>query len=416
MSVDAQGYVYEAHPSGTYRRLDHEPPHPYESGVVVSGQIRAIAPAPGGDVFLVKTDGGSTVVQRYNADGATVGSPFGGGVLQSPSDAALDPRNSDLLVCDEVNNRMDRFDGSGSYLGQVTIPGGFSGPRHCSVGSDGTVFVMDELPTTCSFGAVARVNEIAPDGTLVRQGLVSGSDPGSGFPGCDPGLQGVTSGQFFVNGNYYRVDTAPPAIDSFSTCCGWSRDRSYSLVSSDPIGSTLYEEFSLDGGPFTPAGFLGYSIPTDGHHMITARVTDSPGHSAERSEQVDIDGTKPTLKLAVAALNRHGPSRPRLVAEARDRVSGVAHVRFSVIWFRAGKCAFWYGRRQRFQKPVPARYCTTSGEPLSNRIGFAAKAAGGHQWAFKPKQHWPAGRYKFSAVALDVARNATFTVKAFQIH
>jgi hypothetical protein len=160
-----------------------------------------------GDVYV--QDVGGNRIQRFDGDGSYLSQfgEFGPGNGQfnfnfAQSQIAVAPDGS-VYVTDPGNNRVQKFDSSGGYVLQIGAPGGaagsgdgeLSGPQGVAVASDGSVYVADTGNN--------RVQKFDSSGAYLSQFGGSGSGDGQ-FTG--PGRVAVDStGAVYVMEQFNRV-------------------------------------------------------------------------------------------------------------------------------------------------------------------------------------------------------------------
>jgi NHL repeat len=140
------------------------------------GALAGVAVAPDGSVYVADT--ANHRVQKFTADGTFVLTfgldvdPGGGasvevctsgcqrgvagsgaGELSAPIGVAVDPTTGDVLVAERDNQRVQRFDSTGTFVSLVA--GGLSDPRRVAVDSTGAIYVLEHL---------SRVLKLASDG------------------------------------------------------------------------------------------------------------------------------------------------------------------------------------------------------------------------------------------------------------
>src|SRR5664280_2145175 len=106
-----------------------------------SGPI-GVATDSSGNVYV--TDGGNNRIEKFNSSGTYLtqwgSAGTGNGQFSDPFDVAIDS-SGNVYVTDSQNNRIEKFDSSGTYLTQWgsagTGNGQFNGPTGVAVGSSG---------------------------------------------------------------------------------------------------------------------------------------------------------------------------------------------------------------------------------------------------------------------------------------
>jgi len=215
------------------------------------------------------------------------GEGSGNGQFEGPRAVALDGQGT-VYVTDGENNRVERFDKDGHYLGQWgsggTGIGQFSTPNGiaCSVGPDPFVYVVDTF--NC------RVEKFKPDGTPVAQWGTEGSGPKQFLA---PGNIAVAS-----SGNVYVGDWANSRIEEFApdgTPLGtWpgqfgalaadGRGDLYVGVGNNPTrveelsaaGDVLRQWSSFGSGPGSTFDAHGIAVGSDGDVYVSDDTESAP--------------------------------------------------------------------------------------------------------------------------------------------
>ncbi|HUR03737.1 MAG TPA: NHL repeat-containing protein, partial [Nonomuraea sp.] len=162
---------------------------------------RGIAVAPSGEILVA--DAGNHRIQRFTADGTFIASVGGKGSqpgrFNEPSGIAVDSRGH-VYVADAANHRLQELDASLAFVRAWAGPEpGFYGPRDVAVGSDDTVYVLDQ--------GHARVARMTRHGTITTFGSF-GAGPGQLD---DPTGLAVAGNQVFV------ADPGHGAVQVFGT-------------------------------------------------------------------------------------------------------------------------------------------------------------------------------------------------------
>jgi hypothetical protein len=134
--------------------------------------------------------------------------PCGPGELKEPSAVAVNEATGDVYVVDQGNDRIDRFDAAGNFLGEF----------------DGSATPAGAF----SFGSEPQVSAIAVDNSCVLQNLTGGA-----CESADPS-----------NGDLYAIDAGHEVIDKFS-----------------PTGAYLGQITEADGSALTDPTGLAVDNP-----------------------------------------------------------------------------------------------------------------------------------------------------------
>jgi streptogramin lyase len=106
---------------------------------------------------------------------ASVGSTgSGNGQFNSPADVEVEPGTGELLIADQNNNRIQRFNSKGAYLSQFgttgSADGQFKSPRSVAIDANGHIWVADS--------GNHRVQKFTANGTYLRKCGSQGSGNG----------------------------------------------------------------------------------------------------------------------------------------------------------------------------------------------------------------------------------------------
>lgn len=136
------------------------------SGVFVRPLGDAIDQASG-DIYVV--DASKNLVDKYTSAGVYAGVEITGASTPQtsfsvPEAVAVDNsggvNTGDVYVADRNHGVVDRFDPTGAYLGQITLPGGGT-PSGLAVDSNGNLYVSDDNNFL--------IDEFSPSGSLITQ-------------------------------------------------------------------------------------------------------------------------------------------------------------------------------------------------------------------------------------------------------
>lgn len=132
-----------------------------------------------GDVFV--TDSPNNRVEKFDSSGAYLGQwgSYGksNGQFQSPNGIAVDP-SGDVYVADEGGNRIEKFNSSGTFLAKFgsygNANGELNGPNGIATNSAGDVFVVDGLNHRIDkFGPISLPNFLAGVSHDAKLGIAS---------------------------------------------------------------------------------------------------------------------------------------------------------------------------------------------------------------------------------------------------
>ena len=153
-----------------------------------------------GNVYVA--DSNNDRVQRFDSNGNFLGSFGAPGVFNGPGHMGIDPQGNPIVV-DEGNYRVVKYSPAGQLLVQYGSfgggPGQFSGnPHGAATDAAGNVYAVD-------VGGGGKINVYAPDGTFLRTWGGAGSAPGQ-FQNPH-GIAVSPSGDVYVgNAGNYRID------------------------------------------------------------------------------------------------------------------------------------------------------------------------------------------------------------------
>ncbi len=150
----------------------------------------------------------------------------GDGQFDTPQGIAIDQSNGSVYVVDGNNNRIERFDASGTYVSQFgtagSADGQLSGPQGIAVDpTDGSVYVADASNN--------RVEKFDASGTFVDTFGFGVTDGSNAFQTCttscqaglavpdDGGFSGPTRVAVDSNGKVYVLDTGNGRIERYTS-------------------------------------------------------------------------------------------------------------------------------------------------------------------------------------------------------
>jgi hypothetical protein len=339
----------------------------------------AISPCTG-NLFVV--DSGNGRVQQFKPNGTYVtkfGEKEGGGsYFVNLADIAVTPKASDAEPCtiyltDQGGNRVAGFLENGTFVGNITgsvnSPITFNEPRGIAVDANRNIYVGDQSN---------RVQEIGPDGKLIRQFGSGGSGSGQ-FTGPTDVAIGPSGNVLVVDGANARIVAfrstgqfvrnfagpgtgsaglwAPKGIAIGANNTAYIADGENHRVARwshgdyDPQAGAASTEVRIDGALVEPKHAPGcaskdcvisreWTLNADqypvGAHTVTVTATDAVGLATSKSvaiethgdllapdvalsgtmtEQATLGKTRPTYTLKMAATDPGG---------ALERKSGVA--------------------------------------------------------------------------------------------
>jgi hypothetical protein len=222
------------------------------------------------DVYVV--DQGNNRVEEFNAAGTTLLAEFNGsgaptGVFSEPTEIAvdnsgspLDPSAGDVYVVDLGHGVIDKFDSSGTYVGQITGAGTPGGPfepgggatrsiEGVAVDPSGTVWI------TVRSGPIYSFSDALENGYVSqRETAYGGAYEGLGVDGED-NLYLYTGG-----GTFAKLNSAGETLSY-----PFGGDKEAYRIAVDPVGQEVYldnegvseatvEAFSLSGVPIETFG------------------------------------------------------------------------------------------------------------------------------------------------------------------
>src|SRR6185295_9898658 len=187
---------------------------------------RGIATDSSGNVYVA--DSGNNRIQKFDSSGSFLAKwgsfGSGDGQFNGPQGIATDS-SGNVYVADSANSRIQKFDSSGSFLAKWgsfgSGDGQFNSPRGIATDSSGNVYVADS--------ANSRIQKFDSSGSFQSTwgwGVLDGS---SAFQictsSCQAGLGGSGDGQFNVperlatdpSGNIYVADHNSNRIQKFDS-------------------------------------------------------------------------------------------------------------------------------------------------------------------------------------------------------
>ena len=162
---------------------------------------------------IVKFDSDGQPTPSFSEDAGFTSPALGNGAGEVGSfdvAIAVDPATGDLLVADRENDRVSRYDSTGSFDSSFdgsTSPGGaFTGPLDIAVDSTGDVVVVDSATGSISdvvFGSSSRVERF--DSAGAHEHTIGASVPSPGAVTTDPDTDEV-----LIAGNFQSWNNSQP--------------------------------------------------------------------------------------------------------------------------------------------------------------------------------------------------------------
>ena len=308
------------------------------SAVAVSPVTDATTKANAGDVYVAGIPGGTNnfVVRRFNAAGVKQNDIApAAGTFNVPADAnaipaiAVDPRDGSLWVLDYDANwdpndnetfffTVSHFKADGAAMGApingLVLDPGAEGAGTLTVGPDGNVWLA----------GAGVIYEYQPDGTKLQQ---------LGSPAAAPDADNCEFNHnhnpiwlsVIGDGTVYALDTDTKAILKFGaggTRCGGGNKapsvsaitpaagsnglknvaQTYSVTATDSDGSIASYEWQVDGAADgTGSSSLTHTFTSAGTHHLSVTVTDDQGASTTKLLDVTIHSRPPIAALGASA-------------------------------------------------------------------------------------------------------------------
>jgi DNA-binding beta-propeller fold protein YncE len=216
----------------------------------------------------------------------------GPGQFDDPRDVVADRSSGSILVIDENNHRVERFDASGGFLAQFAVPDLNAvfgdGQRIAVDAATGVIYVFNFGTDSAS---VTRVEKYSPNGTPLGQFGSYGTGPGQ--------FGGVTGLSVDSHGNVYVADKANGRVSVFSSdgtlLREWPVSAPTGRIAID-AADTVYvrilggvQRFETDGtllGTFTAPGG-NEAIAVDGRGNVFVEDASDPPSIAQYSTAGD---------------------------------------------------------------------------------------------------------------------------------
>jgi len=167
----------------------------------------------GGQTFVYVADAGNDRIVKYSDEASTPNfsadpdftSPSSGSGPQEIGDfhsaLAIDPTSHDLLVADEANKLIDRFEDDGTFLSSFNgtagtgSPGAFAGPVDLAVNSTGDIYVVDANGDIDHGIGTSRALRYSPAGSFMAELTPVGAEERPAAIAIAPGDEVVVSAQ-----------------------------------------------------------------------------------------------------------------------------------------------------------------------------------------------------------------------------
>jgi DNA-binding beta-propeller fold protein YncE len=177
------------------------------------------------DGSLYVADSGNNRIQKFDSTGSYV-TQFGvagsaDGELSSPLGVAVDPVSKDVYVADAGNNRIQRFSSSGAYISQFGTAGSGDGelsfPTRVAVDSAGRVSVLD-----VGNSRVQRFDDAGAFDSVIGAGTIGTSPSEIAVDTADDHLFVVQYSADFSEQELFELDPSGALVDTHAVGMGSS--------------------------------------------------------------------------------------------------------------------------------------------------------------------------------------------------
>jgi sugar lactone lactonase YvrE len=366
LAVDSGGFVYVADTANHYvKKFSSTGAFSAKIGAPGSGDGEftgpwGVAVDSAGNVYATDFDFGETVnrIQKFKPSigpyvfdgkwGVTGSEP---GKFKQPYDIAVDTAGS-VYVCDNRNNRIQKFDSEGFFLAQWGGAGSEDGqfvfPEGIATDPNGNVYVADTGNN--------RIQKFTSTGAFVTKWGSNGTADGQFREPSDVAVDS--------DGNVYVVDTSNDRIQKFSETGGSSGSGGAGSGGSkgDPV-IDVSNEFKLKNTTvLSKGGKLKFvlDLPAPGIVEATATVKAPPRPPSLDPDQRQHEGHKSTISKA--------KKKPIVVAKGKATAAAAGPLTLTVAPNELGKK--YLGYRGVLKTTVTITYTPSGG--TANSIARSA--------------------------------------------